>query len=244
MITPADITVAVLAGGLGTRLRSVVPDRPKVMAPVLGRPFLSWWLDTLNDYGFRKVVLCTGYLANQISDYCGSSYRDLILDYSLELSPLGTGGALRQALPRCDSDLILAINGDSFCDANLSTFVSQHQESGWPASLVLTQVEDTRRFGRVICQGRDRIVEFQEKSATRGAGWINAGIYLLSRRLLQAVPAGEALSLERDLLPRWISRGLHGFKCPGSFIDIGTPESFVQAAEFFSTLRPSTFAAA
>src|SRR5690242_9231679 len=112
---PSDVTVAILAGGLGTRLRPVVADRPMVLAEVLHRSFLSWWLDTLDRQGFRDVVLCTGFMADQVRNTYGSAYGRLQIRYSVEETPLGTGGALAKALPHLNSDPILVLNGDSFC---------------------------------------------------------------------------------------------------------------------------------
>src|SRR5262245_9203051 len=133
----ADLTVAILAGGLGTRLRTVVPDRPKVLAEAAGRPFLAWWLDALEAQGFRDIVLCTGFRAEQISQTFGSTHGRLHLRYSVEAQPLGTGGALRQALPLFASDPILVLNGDSFCEVNLRRFVHYHFRSGARTTLVL-----------------------------------------------------------------------------------------------------------
>src|SRR5262249_48858923 len=125
-LSPSDITVAILAGGLGTRLRSVVSDRPKVLAPVAGRPFLAWWLDTLDPQGFGDVILCTGYRAEQVEATFGESFRNLSLRYSVEDMPLGTGGAVHKALPFVRSHELLVLNGDSFCHQDLRPFLRQH----------------------------------------------------------------------------------------------------------------------
>ena len=135
-----ETTAVILAGGLGTRLREVVADRPKVLAEVNGRPFLACLLDRLVDAGILKVVLCTGYMAELVRETCGNSYRGTELLYSREESPLGTGGALRLALPLIDSDPVLVMNGDSFCDADLVLFARQHLSAAAQASLILVQV--------------------------------------------------------------------------------------------------------
>jgi len=234
MALPAELPAVILAGGLGTRLRSVVADRPKVMARVCGRPFLAWWLDCLERQGVREVILCLGYRAGQVRHCFGARYRGLSLAYSTEPAPLGTGGALRHALPWVGADVFLALNGDSFCEADLGGFWRAHQARSAPASILMTRVPDTRRFGCIRVDQNGRIIGFAEKGEQRGPGWINAGVYLLARRLFQALPPGQSLSLERDLLPCWLAGGVYGFPAQGRFIDIGTPESYALAEDFFA----------
>jgi NDP-sugar pyrophosphorylase family protein len=233
-LPPVDLTVAILAGGLGTRLRAVVSDRPKVLAEAAGRPFLTWWLDALDTQGFRDVVLCTGFRAGQVSETFGSTHGHLRIRYSVEPQPLGTGGALRHALPLFASDPILVLNGDSFCDVNLRGFVQEHLQREARTSLVVASVADISRFG-FVSFGTDGLVEaFREKDGIHAPGWINAGIYLFSRELLGSLPAGQNISLERDVLPRWITEGVHCHPRLGQFIDIGTPESLAGADAFFA----------
>ncbi|MBM3882899.1 MAG: galactokinase [Verrucomicrobia bacterium] len=224
----SDTTAVILAGGLGIRLRAAVADRPKVMAEVGGRPFLAWWLDWLEAQGLRRVVLCTGYRATQISDYFGHRHGCLTLRYSVEPEPLGTAGALRHALPLIASNPFLALNGDSFCEVALATFWRAHLACRARASLVLTHVPNSARFGAVRTLPTGRVVEFLEKGVS-APGWINAGIYCLPREWINGMPRGGPASLERDWLPAWLSRGLFGFRTRGRFIDIGTPESYAQA---------------
>jgi len=232
-----DITALILAGGLGTRLRSVVADVPKVLAPVHGRPFLACLLDQLVDAGLSHVVLCTGYRSDLVEAAFGKKYRSLTLEYSQETEPLGTGGALRLAASRTRSETILAMNGDSFIDADLPSFISAHVASGLGASLLITEVADTARYGRVQVDRGGRVLSFEEKGAHHGTGSINAGVYLMRRSLLEAAPAGVAVSLERDLLPDWIASGLGSVLCRGRFLDIGTPESFAETETFFRPVR-------
>ncbi|MCI0536505.1 MAG: nucleotidyltransferase family protein [Verrucomicrobiales bacterium] len=233
-VPPAALTVAILAGGLGTRLRAVVSDRPKVLAEAAGRPFLAWWLDALDAQGFRDVVLCTGFKAAQVREMFGSTHGHLRLRYSVESQPLGTGGALRHALPFFASDLILVLNGDSFCDVDLRGFVQEHAERQACSSLVLAKVADISRFGLVTFRTDGGLEAFHEKNGDHCPGWINAGIYLFSRGALASLPAGQNISLERDLLPRWMTQGIQCHPCHGQFIDIGTPESLAQADAFFA----------
>lgn len=236
-LPPLDLTVAILAGGLGTRLRSVVSDRPKVIAEAGGRPFLGWSLDALDRHGFRDVVLCAGHQSERLCQTLGSRHGQLQLRYSIEDQPLGTGGALRHALPLLRSDLVLVLNGDSFCEVNLRAFLEAHAASRAKASLVIARLEETGRFGRVTLRPDWTVRDFREKSSAPEPGWINAGIYLFHRDLLAGVASQQNISLERDLLPRWLAEGLHGFPATGRFIDIGTPESLAQAEGFFAGQR-------
>ena len=174
-----ELTAVILAGGLGTRLRSVVADRPKVLAEVCGRPFITFLLDILAASGVAEVVLATGHLAEQIEDCLGSTYKGMALRYSREHERLGTGGAVRLGLPKISNDLVLVMNGDSFCEIDLKAFIANHQSSSFQVSMAVRQVEDTARYGRVEFDEEKRVLSFAEKvSGFGGAGWINAGMYL------------------------------------------------------------------
>src|SRR5262245_3443761 len=164
----SNLTAIILAGGLGTRLRSVVSDRPKVLARVLDRPFLMYQLDQLAAAGLNYVILCTGYLGEQVKAEFGTNYTGLQLAYSQEQSPLGTAGALQLALPLIHSDLALVLNGDSYCDVDLRSFYSWSIDRMAPGSLVLTHVPDTARYGKVETDTQDRIVQFKEKAEAGG----------------------------------------------------------------------------
>ena len=229
----ASTVAAILAGGLGTRLRSVVPDKPKVLADVGGRPFIEYLLDQLASQEMENVVLCVGYLGDMVRQRLGASYRNMSLVYSQEKSPLGTGGALRLALPLLDAESILVMNGDSYCSARLKALAAWHRSHDSHATILLARMEDTRRYGRLEVDDAGRIVQFQEKSATSGPGWVNGGIYLLRRALIESIPADRAVSLERDVFPHWIGRGLHGFPGEGRLWDIGVPEAYAVAKAGF-----------
>ena len=230
----SEIPAAILAGGMGTRLRSVVSDRPKVLSEVGGRPFLTYLLDRLAAVQVQKVVLCTGYLGEQVKARMGDRYRGIRLEYSREPSPLGTAGALRLALPLLASELVLVMNGDSYFGTTLRAFCAVHRLREANASIVLAEVEQPGGFGSVEVEEDGRIKAFFEKKKKAGGGWVNAGIYLLRTSLLELIPGDGEVSLENEIFPAWIGRGLYGFRCQGRFIDIGTPESFVTAEEFLS----------
>ena len=224
-----QVEAMILAGGLGTRLRSVVSDRPKVLAEVLGRPFLAYLLDQLVASGIKRVILCIGYLGEQIKETFGTSYRTdqgtMQISYSLETQPLGTGGALLLALPLVRSTRVLVMNGDSFCGAELEKFHQFHHQKSAPASIVLTQVPDTARYGCVELAADHRVEKFTEKGQNQGIGWVNGGIYLIESALLNSLNSdhlsiaeqNRPLSLEADLFPQWIEQGLYGYYSQGKF---------------------------
>lgn len=232
MPTLSNITAMILAGGLGTRLRSAVADRPKVLAEVGGRPFLAYVLDELIGAGVRHVVLCTGDRAEMVEEAFGATYRSLKLSYSREMEPRGTGGALRAALAYTTSPTILAANGDSLCRADLPAMLARHRATAAAVTILLSEAADTSQFGRVETDPDDRVIEFCEKGRHAGPGWINAGVYLFQRRVLQDLPPGVTVSLEREVFPRLDANCLLGFKTTTRSYDIGTPESYRAAAAF------------
>lgn len=231
------LTTVILAGGLGTRLRTVVDDRPKVLAEINGRPFLAYLLDMVASFGISEVVMCTGYLGDRICSTFGSQYRGLHLTYSQESEPLGTAGALRLALPWIKSDTILVMNGDSYCRADLIAFWDWHRAKRADASILLTRVLRTERYGRVKVDEDSRVMSFEEKGDRTGPGWINAGIYLINRGLLQAIPENRKMSLEQEMFPAWIVSGLYGYQFECRFLDIGIPEDYAKAEQFITACQ-------
>jgi len=234
MTTLAETTAVILAGGLGTRLRSVVADRPKVMAEVHGKPFLAYLLEQVAGAGLRQVVLCVGYAAEQIRAAFGDTFAGMELTYSQESARSDTAGALRLALPQFRSDSILAMNGDSFCDVNLRDLWAWHRLHPAQGTLVLVEMPNAARYGRVSVTPDGKITGFEEKKSDPAGGWINAGLYLLERTLIEKIPAGRAVSLEKEIFPAWIDQGLAGYPSTGRFLDIGTPEAYAAAADFFA----------
>jgi D-glycero-alpha-D-manno-heptose 1-phosphate guanylyltransferase len=232
----ANITAAILAGGLGTRLRSVVADKPKVLAEILGRPFLTYLLDQLVRSEVERVVLCTGYLGESVHRQIGNSYGPLTIEYSQERSSLGTGGALRLALPFLTSDTVLVLNGDSYCQADLRLVKQWHSLRKSDATLLLVNSHDTKRYGRVSVGAAGHVVTFDEKAESEGPGLINAGIYLIKRALIETIPEGKPVSLEQEMFPAWIGHGLYGYETTGLFLDIGTPEAYSESERFFTEI--------
>ncbi|OAI55815.1 hypothetical protein AYO49_01060 [Verrucomicrobiaceae bacterium SCGC AG-212-N21] len=216
----------ILAGGLGTRLRSVVTDRPKVLAEVRDRAFIEYLLDQLENAGVRSVVLCTGYKGEQVEQHLGAKYGDLELHYSREQTPLGTGGALRLALPLLASETVLVLNGDSLCDVSLDEFAGWQMQNHARAAMTLTWEEDPRRYGRVDVDETGRIVHFHEKSVAITPGWINAGVYLLQRDLIASIAPDTTVGLEREVFPTLIGNGLWGYCSRATMWDIGIPDAY------------------
>lgn len=233
MTTLKDTTALILAGGLGTRLRAVVSDRSKVVAQVNGAPFLHVLLHQLQASGLTRVLLCTGYKGDAVRAQLGERFGTLELRYSQEPEPLGTGGALRLATQEIDSSTVLVMNGDSYCGVELPAFFQWYQARQASAAACLVHVDDATRFGRVSVAEDGRIQRFEEKSGAPGAAWVNAGVYLVERGRLEAIPSAAPVSLEKDVFPLWVTQGFYGFQCRAPFIDIGTPETYAQAQRFF-----------
>lgn len=216
----------VLAGGFGTRLRQLVPGMPKPMAPVAGRPFLEILLASLASKGVRRVVLSLGYMAEKVMDHFGDHYEGLELIYEVEVVPLGTGGALRQALPRCHADHVFVFNGDTFLDLEMSMLEMDWQKNHEPI-IVAREVQDTSRYGRLeTVNGYATGIE----KGVPGLGLINAGCYVLPVVILNDFPLGEFFSFEDDFLAKAMSKQRFDLVVTnGRFIDIGVPEDYARA---------------
>jgi D-glycero-alpha-D-manno-heptose 1-phosphate guanylyltransferase len=215
----------VLAGGFGTRLREVVNDVPKPMAPIAGRPLLEIVLSTLRRKGIGRAVLSVGFMADKIIGHFGEHYDGLDLVYEIEDRPLGTGGAAARALHRCRGDHALVLNGDTYLDLEVAALKAAWR--GVPI-IVARQVDDTARYGRLAVDG-GRVVGFAEKGVA-GPGLINAGSYVLPVDLFGDMPPPAPFSLEADFLtPAVKARRFDVFVTAGQFIDIGIPEDFLRA---------------
>ena len=228
-------TAIILAGGFGTRLREVVSDVPKPLAPVRGKPFLDYQLQALAKQGYRKVILSTGHLSEKISAHYGAKFRGMELLYSVETVPLGTGGAIRQAFGKCSEETALVLNGDSFFDIDLRTFSKFHGGALADCSLALRVVPDTSRYGAIEIDGQNNVIRFSEKSETRSPGLINAGVYLLGKtKFLGNIPDKENFSIEKDFFMKVAgSIRLKGFPFDAYFIDIGIPSDYERAQHEF-----------
>lgn len=237
-ITPclAAIDVLVLAGGLGTRIRPVLGNTPKLLAPVAGQTYLDHLLDWLSGFGARRLVLALGHRAEAIVAHLARHARDnVVAETVIEPQPLGTAGAIRWARAKLHSDPALVINGDSFADVDLCEFLAHHTRVGTSGTILCAAVDDAGRYGRVRVDDQGMIGGFTEKDATfHGAALVNAGLYFISAALLDAIASGAAVSLEKDVFERLPPGSLAAFTQCGNFIDIGTPESLALADEFFA----------
>lgn len=217
----------VLAGGFGTRLKHAVPDLPKPMAPVAGRPFLEILLASLARKGFRRVVLSLGCMAEKVTSHFGGQFGGMELVYEIEETPLGTGGAVRQALTRCKADHVFVFNGDTFLDLEAAQ-VEAHWQTHCAPLIVAREVPDTTRYGRLETAD-GRVLGFAEKGAG-GRGLINAGCYVLPVGILDGFASGQPFSLETDFFASAVSaQQFDLFVTHGHFIDIGIPEDYARA---------------
>lgn len=219
-------TCVILAGGRGTRLNSVVSDRPKVLAQVNGRPFLTFLLDRIVLSGVKDVVLCTGYMADAVLGEIGLGYGPLRITHSPEPRPLGTAGALRNALRHVRSDVFVLMNGDSYADVDLPAFFRWFHGRERDLGLLLASVDDVSRYGRVTIADDGSVTSFREKGEDTGEGLINAGVYIMKREIAAGIIPDVPVSLERDVLPGLVGHAFYGYPWTGTFIDIGTPESY------------------
>ena len=228
-----DVTAIILAGGKGTRLREVVADRPKVLAPVAGRPFLAYLLDQVERAGVRRVILSTGHMAEQFADVIGHRHNGIEINYAREESPLGTGGAIKFAAAQSNSPHVLVMNGDSYFDADLVSYTAWHAAGGQDASLLLVKVPDASRFGTVeLRPDGEHVAAFLEKQGVARPGLINAGIYLLRQDAIYRIPDGPC-SIERDVFPSWLDAfDVRGWVTDGEFIDIGIPTDYERSHDF------------
>lgn len=228
----------ILAGGFGTRLSHVVSDVPKPMAPVYGKPFLTYLIDRLIDAGIRRVILATGYKHECIESYFGTSYRGIEIVYSQETTPLFTGGALLQAAQKIQSEDFVVLNGDTLFDIDLQKLYDFHVQNHANLTIALRQVADTSRYGSVTCTN-DNIVAFKEKAESTGAGDINGGIYAINREWLMNQNLPTKFSFEKELMqPLAGDPSFYGLRFNNYFIDIGVPEDYYRAQEEFKNLFP------
>ena len=209
------------------------------MAPVADRPFLELILRQLHEQGIRKVILGTGYRAEQIEQYFQSGADlGLSIEYSREDEPLGTGGAVKLA-EKFLSEPVVVVNGDSYVEWSLSEARALQVERNAELVIILQAVSDVSRYGSVTIDDENRITEFVEKRARTGSGLINAGVYLLQKEIVAQLPADRAISLEREVFPRLLGRPIYGMVSRGIFIDIGIPEDLARAQTLLAP-RPQT----
>jgi D,D-heptose 1,7-bisphosphate phosphatase len=226
----------ILAGGLGTRLRSVIWDRPKVLAPIGGKNFLWYLIQHLKKNGIVDIILAVGYLAEKIEEVLGDgSGLGLRIQYAREVEPLGTGGAIRNALPLITDEDILVLNGDTFFDIQYKTLRQWHRVWNAGVTIALKSLMSDTRYGIIRLAEDYRIRGYQEKQSFGDQStYISGGVYQIQRELIASIPVH--CSLEYDLLPSWVQQGIvHGIPFGGKFIDIGVPEDYYRACAMLET---------
>ncbi|MEK6276335.1 MAG: NDP-sugar synthase [Actinomycetota bacterium] len=225
------LNAVILVGGEGTRLRPLTERMPKPMLPLLGRPLIDYTFDHLRSAGVGKAILACGYLPTQIQAHFGENAEGLELEYRVEPEPLGTGGGIRFGADGLDRTF-LALNGDSLREADLARLIEFHRDRGAAATILLTPVDDPSRFGLVRVDDQGRVTGFLEKPKPEeiDTNLINAGLYVLEPEVLDLVPEGKQVSIERDVFPILADRGrLCALALPGYWLDVGTPASYLQA---------------
>ncbi|WP_034240033.1 mannose-1-phosphate guanylyltransferase, partial [Saccharomonospora iraqiensis] len=233
----------VLVGGKGTRLRPLTLSAPKPMLPTAGVPFLSHLLSRIRDAGLTHVVLGTSYRAEVFGEYFGDGARfGLDIDYVVEDEPLDTGGAIRNVADRLRHDDAVIFNGDILSGADPAALLATHRDSGADVTLHLHRVADPSRFGCVPTTADGRVTAFLEKTPDPPTDQINAGCYVFRRTVLEEIPAGRPVSVERETFPGLLAEGRHvqGFVDDSYWLDVGTPEAFVRgSADLVRGLAPT-----
>jgi NDP-sugar pyrophosphorylase family protein len=233
-----DVTAVLLVGGLGTRLRSAIPSTPKVLASVGKGSFLHFLVSQLHSQGIHRLVMCTGYLADQIENEFGNGQSwDVAIEYSREEQPLGTAGAVRLAAPYLKDDSeFLVMNGDSFLEIDFHNFMAFHRSHDAMATIAVFKVENTNRYGTVNVDANGRVLGFAEKTGREIPGLVNGGVYVFNQAVLECIPEHES-SLERDIFPRLLDQGVYAQEQHGMFIDIGTPADYARAQRLCDSLN-------
>lgn len=224
----------ILAGGLGTRLRSAVPDLPKCMAPVAGKPFLHYVIAYLQQQGVSKLIFSLGYMHETVQAYLAESLQESQYTTVVEDQPLGTGGAIRLALEKCTAGTTIIVNGDTLFKADLSAMTAFHDMCGAHCTLALKLMTNFSRYGAVEIDRTYRVLNFKEK-AEYLSGFINGGVYALNRRQFLEEELPSSFSFETDYLSKYLqTRRIYGYLQDRYFIDIGIPEDFERAQQEFA----------
>ncbi len=226
-----SLPAVILVGGQGTRLRPLTTKTRKDMLPLVDRPLLAYTFEHLARHGVTRARLACGYLPDQLQGHFGDRYDSMSLEYTVEDEPLGSGGGIAHAGRELDGSFF-ALNGDSLREADLGEMVAFHRSTGAKATILLTPVSDPSRYGLVRTAADGRVETFLEKPRPEeiDTDLINAGLYVLEPDVLDLVPAGRPVSIEREVFPQLAAEGaVYGIAMPGYWLDVGTPESYLQA---------------
>lgn len=229
-----NIDIVILAGGLGKRLRPISKGLPKPLVKINGRCFLDILIDFWSGFGFRRFILCTGYKGRMIKDYYGTnSKKGIDILFSYEETPLGTGGAVKNAGSLIVSNPFIVLNGDSFCKVDPMNLLEFHEKKKALISIALAKISDVKDYGEVKINKARRILSFNEKNGASREGLINAGIYVFNREVFGLMPSRQAFSLEKDFFPEVAGKKIFGYTNNKLFIDIGTPARYRKAEKIF-----------
>ena len=238
MISTQISEAIILAGGFGTRLKHIVSDVPKPMAPINGTPFLSFLFRKLQTAGIKHIILSTGYLHEKIENFYGNSFESLQISYSQEIEPLGTGGAIKMAMRKVTSENVLVLNGDTFFDINFNKLSLFHFENKSLLTIALQKIDDVSRYGSVVIDETGRIKAFTEKNEVKGKGLINGGIYLVNDKLFSNLGLPDKFSFEKEVLEKQYNKlNFYGLSYNSYFIDIGVPEDYSRAQLEFPLIK-------
>jgi len=227
----------ILAGGFGTRLKYIVSDVPKPMAPINGTPFLAYLLQKLTTAGFEHVILSTGYLHEKIESYFGNAFGSLRISYSEESTPLGTGGAILLAMQKVETNNVFVLNGDTLFDIDFNSLQKFHFQHKSILSISLREEVDVARYGSVVVNEGGKITAFTEKNQAHGKGLINGGIYVVNKALFANLNMPEQFSFEKDIMEKlYTTMDFYALECKAYFIDIGVPDDYNRAQQEFPLL--------
>lgn len=226
-----QIDVIILAGGKGTRLNSILPDIPKPMAPINGKPFLDILLSQLNIYpDIKNVILAVGYKSEIIINrYKNSAAYNFKILFSEEKVLLGTGGAIKKASSLASTEDVLILNGDSFIEVDINKLINFHIANNASITISLKEISDANRYGNVKIDDQLRILSFEEKNSSNHTGLINAGVYLIKKNIFDNIEEDQEISFERQILPDMTKCDAYGYMISGKFIDIGIPDDYKRA---------------
>jgi NDP-sugar pyrophosphorylase family protein len=240
MVSANPKDVIILAGGLGTRLKGLIPEHyPKVMTLIAGKPFLEILLRKIASQKIARVILALGFGSDAVIDYAQYLSKKIGVEIliSIEPRPLGTAGALKYALPLIQTDPFIVMNGDTFSDVNLDRLLNNHLLKKADATIGLVHILNPDRFGIVeVDKDTGRVIRFSEKSSQAKSALISAGTYVFSKSLLNLIPSDTFYSLELAIFPRLVGKNFYGFDCCTKLIDIGTPESLQASNNYFGKL--------
>lgn len=217
----------ILAGGFGTRLRHVVKNLPKPMAPINGKPFLEYIINSSIEQGINKIVLAVGYKNECIINYFGNKYKNITIDYSIENTPLLTGGAIKKALNLTQEEQVFVINGDTYFNIDFNIMLKVHQKMNSETTVAIKEMQNFDRYGTIAVES-NKIINFEEKKYCK-VGFINGGVYCINRKCLDRICL-ETFSFEKDYLEKdYLNGQFYIYESKEYFIDIGVPADYLRA---------------